>query len=104
VGVRFSAVLSNQLTIFTCPSGFLIPHTLSIPDNEEFKLQTLGMLMNDSHESCNNQFDCSHPKVNDLVRVARSFGEVETGRGKGKVYGSRVTGSFFFKTPISLII
>ncbi|KAG1750903.1 ribosomal protein S5 domain 2-type protein [Suillus lakei] len=51
---------------------------------EDFKLQTLGKLMNDSHESCNKQFDCSHPKVNDLVRVARSFGEVETGRGKGR--------------------
>ncbi|OJA08259.1 hypothetical protein AZE42_02062 [Rhizopogon vesiculosus] len=62
-------------------------------DNEESKLQTLGKLMNDSHESCNKQFDCSHSKVNDLVQVARSFSEMETGRGKGKVYGSRVTGA-----------
>ncbi|OAX42712.1 galactokinase gal [Rhizopogon vinicolor AM-OR11-026] len=59
----------------------------------ESKLQTLGKLMNDSHESCDKQFDCSHSKVNDLVQVARSFSEMETGRGKGKVYGSRVTGA-----------
>jgi galactokinase len=71
--------------------------TLPSPDSEECKFQTLGKLMNDSHESCNKQFDCSHPKVNDLVQVARSFGEVETGRGKGKVYGSRVTGAFLLK-------
>jgi galactokinase len=48
------------------------------------------------------QFDCSHPKLNDLVRVARSFGEVETGRGKGRIYGSRMTGAFFFIHPILL--
>jgi len=72
-------------------------------DNEESKLQTLGMLMNDSHESCNKQFDCSHPKVNDLVQVARSFGEVETGWGKGRVYGSRVTGAGWGGCIVSLV-
>lgn len=71
--------------------------SISSPDNEESELKALGKLMNDSHESCNKQFDCSHPKVNELVQVARSFGEVETGRGEGKVYGSRVTGVFLIK-------
>ncbi|KAG0706707.1 ribosomal protein S5 domain 2-type protein [Suillus ampliporus] len=72
-------------------------------DNEESKLQTLGNLMNNSHESCNKQFDCSHPKVNDLVQVARSFGELETGRGKGRVYGSRVTGAGWGGCIVSLV-
>jgi galactokinase len=71
--------------------------------NEESKLQTLGKLMNDSHDSCNKQFDCSHPKVNDLVRVARSFREVETGRGKGRIYGSRMTGAGWGGCTVSLV-
>ncbi|KAG2756799.1 Galactokinase [Suillus brevipes Sb2] len=71
--------------------------------NEEFKLQTLGKLMNDSYDSCHMQFDCSHPKLNDLVRVARSFGEVETGRGKGRIYGSRMTGAGWGGCTVSLV-
>lgn len=71
--------------------------------NEESKLQTLGKLMNESHDSCHRQFDCSHPKVNDLVRVARSFGEVETGRGKGRIYGSRMTGAGWGGCTVSLV-
>ncbi|KAG1759733.1 ribosomal protein S5 domain 2-type protein [Suillus occidentalis] len=71
--------------------------------NEEYKLQTLGKLMNDSHDSCHRQFDCSHPKVNDLVHVARSFGEVETGRGKGRIYGSRMTGAGWGGCTVSLV-
>ncbi|KAG1870749.1 ribosomal protein S5 domain 2-type protein [Suillus subalutaceus] len=71
--------------------------------NEESKLQTLGKLMNDSHDSCHRQFDCSHPKVNDLVRVARSFREVETGRGKGRIYGSRMTGAGWGGCTVSLV-
>lgn len=71
--------------------------------NEKSKLQTLGKLMNDSHDSCHRQFDCSHPKVNDLVRVARSFREVETGRGKGRVYGSRMTGAGWGGCTVSLV-
>ncbi|KIK39771.1 hypothetical protein CY34DRAFT_807886 [Suillus luteus UH-Slu-Lm8-n1] len=67
--------------------------------NEESKLQTLGKLMNDSHDSCHRQFDCSHPKVNDLVRVARSFGEV----GKGRIYGSRMTGAGWGGCTVSLV-
>ncbi|KAG1781748.1 ribosomal protein S5 domain 2-type protein [Suillus placidus] len=71
--------------------------------NEESKLQTLGKLMNDSHDSCHRRFDCSHPKVNDLVRVARSFREVETGRGKGRIYGSRMTGAGWGGCTVSLV-
>ncbi|KAG2154000.1 ribosomal protein S5 domain 2-type protein [Suillus clintonianus] len=72
-------------------------------DNEESKLQTLGKYMNASHASCNDQFDCSHPKVNDLVQVARSFGEVEVGQRKGRVYGSRVTGAGWGGCTVSLV-
>ncbi|KAG2347850.1 Galactokinase [Suillus weaverae] len=72
-------------------------------DNEESKLQTLGKLMNDSHDSCHRRFDCSHPKVNDLVRVAQSFREVETGRGKGRIYGSRLTGAGWGGCTVSLV-
>lgn len=59
--------------------------------------------MNDSYDSCHMQFDCSHPKLNDLVRVARSFGEVETGRGKGRIYGSRMTGAGWGGCTVSLV-
>jgi galactokinase len=87
--------LFHQFILWWSIDEIFVSLDCSPPDNEESKLQTLGKLMNDSHESCNKQFDCSHSKVNDLVQVARSFSEMETGRGKGKVYGSRVTGEFF---------
>lgn len=50
----------------------------------ETVLQELGTLMNESHKSCNDEFDCSCPELNELTELARQSG----------AYGSRLTGMF----------
>lgn len=51
----------------------------------ESVLEALGLLMNESQESCANLYDCSCPELNELVKLSREAG----------AYGSRLTGTFF---------
>lgn len=46
-------------------------------------VQELGMLMNKSHESCRDLYECSHPNLDELVSIALEAGAV----------GSRLTGA-----------
>lgn len=43
----------------------------------------LGQLMNESHRSCRDLYDCSHPKLEELIRVATENGAI----------GARLTGA-----------
>lgn len=50
------------------------------PDNA---VQELGALMNKSHESCRDLYECSHSDLDELVSIALEAGAV----------GSRLTGA-----------
>ncbi|KAG8201433.1 hypothetical protein JTE90_024306 [Oedothorax gibbosus] len=57
-------------------------------------VQKLGKLMNESHASCRDLYDCSHPVLNELV---------ETAIGAGAV-GSRLTGAGWGGCCVSMVL
>lgn len=61
-----------------CDEWKSLPHV----DKEAKILQRLGQLMNESHFSGQNLYECSHPQLDKLVNVS-----------KGIAYGARLTGA-----------
>lgn len=52
-------------------------------EEQNVDVQKLGLLMNESHASCRDLYDCSHPALNELVETAVNAGAL----------GSRLTGA-----------
>lgn len=50
---------------------------------DEHNVKYLGQLLDESQASCNEDYDCSCPEVNDICKIARQAGTI----------GSRVTGA-----------
>ncbi|KAH6936643.1 hypothetical protein HPB50_020367 [Hyalomma asiaticum] len=63
----------------------------SLPPSEQ--LSMLGKLMNDSHTSCRDLYECSHPDLDRLVEVSLQAGAL----------GSRLTGAGWGGCSISLV-
>ena len=57
-------------------------------------IQTLGSLMDSSHDSCDKLYDCSAPELNDLVKVCHEAG----------AFGSRLTGAGWGGCTVSLVL
>ncbi|CAN8012620.1 unnamed protein product [Ixodes pacificus] len=63
------------------------------PDCFEGSLATLGQLMNESHASCRDLYECSHPDLDRLVDASLQAGAL----------GSRLTGAGWGGCAISLV-
>ena len=43
-------------------------------DSQDSALEDLGNLMNQSHQSCAKMYECSHPRLDQLVELAGNYG------------------------------
>ncbi|KAF9778910.1 Galactokinase [Thelephora terrestris] len=90
---RARHVFSEALRVLQFRNLCLKSQPCSQPSSAEETLQALGNLMNESHRSCSDLFDCSCPELDELTALARASG----------AYGSRLTGAGWGGCTVSLV-
>lgn len=68
-------------------------HTVcTAADSGEDALRRLGRLMYESHESLRDDYECSHPRLDEIVELSREL-----------AYGARLTGAGWGGCTVALV-
>lgn len=90
---RAKHVFSEALRVLQFRDLCLRSQFTSYSSPAEETLQALGKLMDESHGSCSDLFNCSCPELDELTALARASG----------AYGSRLTGAGWGGCTVSLV-
>ncbi|WPH02144.1 Galactokinase [Acrodontium crateriforme] len=89
---RATHVFTEALRVLKFMDLLSSPAPQNLGENTEL-LKSLGSLMNDTQDSCRDQFDNSCPELDELCQLARSAG----------AYGSRLTGAGWGGCSVHLV-
>lgn len=67
-------------------------HSICTGGGDEDTLHRLGRLMYESHESLRDNYECSHPRLDEIVELSRDL-----------AYGARLTGAGWGGCTVALV-
>lgn len=82
-----------QRAMHVYTEAYRVKHFKTITEKQSDILMDLGRLMNESHISCRDMYECSHPQLDKLVTISINAGAL----------GSRLTGAGWGGCCVSLV-